>query len=175
MPDIPDMPDVVARAKELDLFASQHDAQLAVHLRAQGSAWSIGFVAQHAKRCGFIPSSMAGRWVMPSLIEGSPPVLFLTFDDQTASVDDPDEVVLRMVMLSFDVPQTEESVQPFVAWQTHAQALSDALDAVITDDQGAELNSASFAAIGGELRQLYKALEVRDVAAGSAAARRLFS
>jgi FtsZ-interacting cell division protein ZipA len=175
MPDIPDMSDVVARAKELDLFASQHDAQLAVHLRAQGSAWSIGFVAQHAKRCGFIPSSVAGRWVMPSSIEGSPPVLLLTFDDQTASVDDPNEVVLREVMLSFDVPQTEESVQPFVAWQTHAQALSEALDAVITDDQGAQLNSASFAAIGSELRQLYKALEVRDVAAGSAAARRLFS
>ena len=40
--DPPDMLDVMARARELDAFASQHDAQLAVHLHARGAAWSIG-------------------------------------------------------------------------------------------------------------------------------------
>ena len=33
----------------------------------------------------------------------------------------------------------------------------------------------AFAAIGGELAQLYRTLEARDLAAGSPAARRLFS
>ena len=46
MADFPDMLDVVARARELDDFASQHDAQLAVHLRANGAAWSVGYVQQ---------------------------------------------------------------------------------------------------------------------------------
>ena len=35
--DFPDMLDVMARARELDAFASPHDAQLAVHLHARGA------------------------------------------------------------------------------------------------------------------------------------------
>ena len=40
--EVPDMLDVVGRARELDAFASGHDAQLAVVLRANGAAWSLG-------------------------------------------------------------------------------------------------------------------------------------
>jgi hypothetical protein len=40
--DFPDMLDVVARARELDAFASQHDAQLGAVLRANSVAWSVG-------------------------------------------------------------------------------------------------------------------------------------
>ena len=36
--ELPDMRDAVARARELDAFAAEHDAQLAVHLRAQAGA-----------------------------------------------------------------------------------------------------------------------------------------
>ncbi len=42
--DFPDMLEVMARARELDAFASQHDAQLAVHLHARGAAWSVGYI-----------------------------------------------------------------------------------------------------------------------------------
>ena len=49
-----------------------------------------------------------------------------------------------------------------------------ASEAVI-DDHGRQLGTESFAAIGNELGQLYAALEGRDLAAGTAAARRLFS
>ena len=49
------------------------------------------------------------------------------------------------------------------------------MDAAVVDDDGRPLSEAGFAAIGGELGQLYEALAARDLAAGSAAARRLFS
>ena len=39
MAELPDMLDVVARARELDSFASDHDAQLSLTLRANGAAW----------------------------------------------------------------------------------------------------------------------------------------
>ena len=55
--DPPDMLDVMARARELDAFASQHDAQLAVHLHARGAAWSVGYIQQHARRHGFVPGA----------------------------------------------------------------------------------------------------------------------
>src|SRR5512144_763781 len=48
MLELPDMLEVAARAKELDAFASAHDAQLTVTLRANGAAWSPGYLQQMA-------------------------------------------------------------------------------------------------------------------------------
>ena len=173
--DFPDMLEAVASARELDNFASQHDAQLAVHLQARAAAWSVGYIQQHAGRHGFVPGVVPGRLVLPSVEEGAPPVLTLTFDSQAALADDPNLAALRDVTLSFDVPQTEATVEPFVAWQASAQALSLGMDANIVDDNGRPLSPEGFAAIGAELGLLYAALQDRDLAAGSPAARRLFS
>lgn len=175
MADFPDMLEAVATARELDAFASQQDAQLAVHLRAHSVAWSVGYIRQHAGRHGFVAGVVPGRLVLPSADEGAPPVLTLTFDPQAALAEDPNLAAVRDVTLSFDVPQTDPSVQPFVAWQASAQALSLGMDASIVDDNGRALSAEGFAAIGSELGQLYAALESRDLRAGSPAARRLFS
>jgi len=175
MADFPDMLDAASRARELDAFASQCDAQLAVHLQARSAAWSVGYIHQHAARHGFVPGVVPGRLVLPSTEEGAPPVLTLTFDSQAALADDPNRSSVRDVTLSFDVPQTDPVADPFVAWQASAQALSLGMDAVIVDDNGQPLSPAGFAAIGNELSQLYHALSERDLSAGSAAARRLFS
>ena len=91
MADFPDMLEVVARARELDAFAGQHDAQLAVHLRAQrrrrgASATCSSMRARH----GFVPGVVPGRLVLPAAEEGAPPVLMLTFDSQAALADEPD-------------------------------------------------------------------------------------
>jgi hypothetical protein len=173
--DAPDMLDVMARARELDAFASAHDAQLAVHLHARGAAWSVGYIQQHARRHGFVPGVVPGRLVYAAAEEGAPPVLTLTFDAQAALADEPDRAAVRDVTLAFDVPQTAPAVEPFQAWQAAAQALAVGMDADVVDDNGRPLSSAGFESIGGELGQLYAALEARDLAAGTPAARRLFS
>lgn len=175
MADFPDMLDVVGRARELDAFASQYDAQLAVHLHARMSAWSVGYIHQHASRHGFVAGAVPGRLVLPSAEDGAPPVLVLSFDSQAALADDPNQAAVRNVVLSFDVPQSDASVQPFSAWQASALALSLGMDAAIVDDNGHPLSPEGFAAIGGELGRLYDALAERDLAAGSPATRRLFS
>lgn len=175
MADFPDMLEAVAGARELDHFAGAHDAQLAVQLRARQAAWSVGYIQQHAGRHGFVPGVVPGRLVMPAADDGAPPVLTLTFDSQAALADDPNLAAVREVTLSFDVPQTDPTAAPFAAWQSAAQALAQAMDANIVDDNGRTLDGASFASIGNELGQLYVALEGRDLAAGSPASRRLFS
>jgi hypothetical protein len=175
MADFPDMMDAASRARELDAFASQYDAQLAVHLQARSAAWSVGYIQQHASRHGFVNGLMPGRLVLPSAEEGAPPVLTLNFDPQAALADDPNQAAVRDVTLSFDVPQTEAAAEPFIAWQASAQALSLGMDAGIVDDNGQPLSPEGFAAIGNELGRLYGALQERDLAAGSMAARRLFS
>ena len=175
MPDMPDMLDATGRARELDTFASAHDAQLAVHLRARAAAWSVGYILQHAGRHGFVPGALPGRLVLSAQEEGAPPILSLTFDAQAALADDPQQAAVRDVTLSFDVPQTSQDAQPFAAWQASALALALGMDAAIVDDNGQTLSGEGFSAIGRELDQLYQALAQRDMAAGSAVARRLFS
>ena len=171
----PDMLDVVGRARELDQFAGAHDAQLAIRLRARGAAWTLGYVQQMALRHGFVPGAVPGRLVLPAQDEGAPPVLTLAFEAQAALAEDPQASSLRELTLALDVPQTPEALEPFAAWQEAARALSRDFEAEICDDRGQLLNLHAFAAIDQELDTLYKALASRDLAAGSLAARRLFS
>lgn len=173
--DFPDMLDEVARARELDQFAGQHDAQLACHLRARGAAWTVSYIQQHATRHGFVPGVVPGRLVLPAREEGAPPVLTLQFDPQAAFAEDPNLVAVRDVTLSFDVPQTAPSEAPFEAWQASAQALALGMEAAVVDDNHQPLSAAGFENIGRELQQLYRTLEERGLPAGSPAARRVFS
>lgn len=175
MVDFPDMLDVVTRGRELDAFASQHDAQLAVQLRARGAAWSLGYIQQQAALQGFVAGALPGRLVVPGAAEGAPPMLVLGYDPQAALSDDPGQAALRDLTLSFDVPQTDEAEEPFAAWYARAQALASAMDALIVDDRGQPLGPPAFAAIDAELKRLYAVLAQRDLAAGSLAARRVFS
>jgi hypothetical protein len=138
-------------------------------------AWSVGYVQQCAARLGFVAGVVPGRLVLPAAEEGAPPVLVLSFDPQAALADDAAAAAVRACTLSLDVPQTDEKAEPFPAWHNAARTLSDDMDATLVDDQGQPVTLHAFAAIGTELQTIYRALEARDLAAGSAAARRLFS
>jgi len=175
MIELPDMLEVAARAKELDAFAGMHDAQLTVTLRANGAAWSPGYLQQVAGRHGFVPGAVSGRLVLPSGEDHAPALLMLTFDARAALSDEPELAAVREATLSLDVPQTPEATEPFAAWQQAARKLADDMGATLVDDQGHSVTLHAFSAIGQELTQMYRALEARDLAAGSASARRLFS
>jgi hypothetical protein len=174
VPDFPDMLDAVARARELDAFANPHDATLSVKLRANSVAWSIGYIQQSAARHGFVPGGLAGRLVQAAAEEAAPPVLVLAFDAHAAMADDAAMAALRELTLTLDVAQTPESAEPFAAWHLAVRSLADDMDATAVDDEGRPLTLQHFAAIHDELNKLYRALAARDMAAGTAVARRLF-
>ncbi len=174
-PDFPEMLDEVARARELDQFASAHDAQLSFTVRARNAAWSPGYVQQHAARLGFTAGALPGRMVLPAGTAGLPPLLGLSFDTQAALAEDPDQSALRQVTLSLDVPQVDRGEQPFTRMRAAANALATAMDGVVTDDNGQPIQPQALDVIGGDLEQLYDTLDSRDLAAGSPLARRLFS
>jgi hypothetical protein len=173
--DFADMADVVARARELDEFAHAHDAQLAVHLRAQGPSWTVGYVQQCAARHGMVPGPLAGQLVLPGADPDAPPLVMLTFDAQAALAEDPDQSALRTCTLTLDVPQSPESEEPFSHWQRLTTLLARDMEGVLMDDDGRAVSVQQFAAIHLELQRLYSALASRELAAGSAAAQRLFS
>jgi len=173
--EFPDMRAEVARARELDAFAGDHDAQLGFTLRARRAAWSPGYVAQNAARQGFVAGALPGRMVLAGAQPGHAPVLSLTFDSQAAMAEDPEQSALREVTLSLEVTHVPRSEQPFVQLRQVAQALARAMDGVVTDDAGQPLTDDAMDRIGADLEALYDALDARDLSAGSPQARRLFS
>jgi ZipA, C-terminal FtsZ-binding domain len=174
-PDFPDMRAEVARARELDAFASGHDAQLGFTLRARRAAWSPGYVAQHAARLGFVAGALPGRMVLPGSQQGQAPILSLAFDPQAAMADDPEQSALRDINLSLEVTHVPRSEQPFVRMRQAAAGLVQAMDGMVTDDAGQPLSADTMDRIGADLESLYDALDSHDLAAGSPQARRLFS
>jgi len=174
-PEFPDMLHEVARARELDEFAATHDAQLSFTLRARGPAWSAGFVHQQATRLGFVPGAIPGRMVLAAGEPGLPPVLDLMFDPRAALSDDPGRSAVASLVLNLDVSQVPREALPFDRLRDAVFALAGAMDGEITDDTGQPLTGAAIDKIGEDLAQLYDTLEQRDLAAGSAQARRLFS
>jgi hypothetical protein len=174
--DAPDMLTVIGRARDLDAFAQSSDAVLTAELRTNGAAWSTGFVQQCAARHGFVAGALPGRLVLPGAAErGDPPMLTLNVDPQAALADDPNQSVVRSVTLTLDVPQTPEAGEPFAAWHRVANDLAREMDASLVDDDGKPIALQAFAAIGQQLRTLYERMAAHDLAAGSAASRRLFS
>ena len=174
-PEFPEMAEEVARARELDQFASAHDAQLSFTLRALSTAWSPGYVVQNAARLGFVAGSIPGRMVLPASERGSAPMLGLAFDTQAAMAEDPEQTALREITLSLDVPQVARAEQPFVRMRESAAALSISMAGVVIDDNGNVITADAMDVIGAELEQLYDTLDERDLSAGSVLARRLFS
>lgn len=174
-PEFPEMLEAVAHARELDQFASAHDAHLSFSLRAVHSAWSPGYIHQSAARYGFVPGVVPGRMVLPSETAGLPPLLSLIFDAQAALAQDPDQSAVRDVALNLEVTYVERTEQPFARMRDIAHALAQAMDGVVTDDSGQPLPEDALNQIGTELEQLYDVLDTRDFSAGSASARRLFS
>ena len=174
-PEFPEMLEAVAHARELDQFASAHDAHLGFSLRASSAAWSPGYIQQCAARQGFVAGAIPGRMVLPAAQTGLPPVLSLVFDPQAALAQDPAQSAVREVALKLEVPNVDRSERPFVRLRDTARLLAEAMDGSVTDDHGQLLKSDVLDQIGAELEQLYDALEARDFAAGSPLARRLFS
>jgi hypothetical protein len=174
-PEFPDMLDAVARARELDQFASEHDAQLSVTLRARQTAWSAGYVHQNAARLDFVAGVLPGRMVLPASVAGQPPVLGLQYDAQAALAEDPAQTAIRDVTLSLEVTHVGRDEQPYVRMREAATRLAEVMDGQITDDNGQPLTSDAMDHIGAELENLYDTLDARELSAGSVLARRLFS
>ena len=166
----------VARARELDQFASAHDAQLIFNLRAIKTAWSTGYVQQSAASLGFVPGSIPGRMVLPASKPGQEgPILGLSFDSQAAMAEEPEQTALHELSLSLDVPQVLRSETPFARMCEIAIALAGSMDGAIVDDNAILVRPEVMEAIHADLEQLYDRMDARELSAGSALGRRLFS
>lgn len=173
--DFPDMMQEVARARELDQFASAHDAQLGFTVRARRASWSPGYLTQQAALLGFVAGVLPGRMVLPSSQLGAAPLLVLQYETQAALAEDPEQSALRECQLSLDVPHVPRAEQPFARLCEVAASLAQGLEGVVTDGSEQVLSPAFIDTVAADLAKLYDALAERELDAGSPLARRLFS
>lgn len=164
--EIPDMMDVMARARSLHQFVTEHDAQLGINLLSNGAPWAINTLLIALEKQGF-DVRPDGRFVMP---DGEGGHLFSLSTNVTVAA----ETTARLTFL-LDVPCVAPQKDGFGAMAACARALSARLDASIVDDGNQLLSDAALDEIAGQVASFYTEMEASQIPAGSNRALRLFN
>ena len=165
-PEVPDMMEVMAEARNLHRFVAGHDAQLGVNLHTNGAPWAISTLLVALEKQGF-DVRPDGRFVMP---DGQGGHLFSLSTNVTLA----EETTPRLTLL-LDVPCVASARDGFGAMVACARSLVGRLDATIVDDYNQALSDAALAEIAGQVQEFYQEMEAADIPAGSTRALRLFS
>lgn len=165
-PEVPDMMEVMAEARNLHRFVAGHDAQLGVNLHTNGAPWAISTLLFALEKQGF-DVRPDGRFVMP---DGDGSYLFSLSTNVTLA----EETTSRLTLL-LDVPCVAPARDGFGAMVACANALVGRLDATIVDDYNQALSDAALAEIAGQVQEFYQEMDAADIPAGSTRALRLFS
>jgi hypothetical protein len=165
-PEIPDMIEVMAEARNLHRFVAGHDAQLGVNLQSNGAPWAISTLLGALEKQGF-DVRPDGRYVMP---DGEGGFLFSLSTNVTLA----EETTARLTLL-LDVPCVAPSRDGFGAMVACAKSLVGRLDATIVDDYNQPLSDAALGEIAGQVQDFYAEMNDADIPAGSTRALRLFS
>lgn len=165
-PEVPDMKDVMGRARSLHQFVAEYDAQLSVNVQGKGAPWAIGTLLGALERQGF-DLRPDGRLVMP---DGEGGVLFSLSTNVTLAA----ETTSRLTLL-LDVPRVAPAHDGFGAMTACARMLAARLDGVVVDDSNQPLTDAALTEIAQQVNDFYGQMEAAQVPAGSSRAQRLFS
>lgn len=165
-PDVPDMAEVMSRARSLHQFVADHDAQLSVNVTSKGAPWAISTLLAALERQGF-DLRPDGRLVMP---DGDGGVLF----SLSTNVALAEETTSRLTLL-LDVPRVGPARDGFGAMTACARMLATRLDGTVVDDAGRSLSTEALDEIATQVNDFYSHMESANIPAGSARALRLFS
>lgn len=165
-PDVPDMTEVMSRARSLHQFVAEFDAQLSVNVQSKGSPWAINTLLSALERQGF-DLRPDGRLVMP---DGDGGVLFSLSTNVTLA----EETTSRLTLL-LDVPRVAPLRDGFGAMIACAKMLASRLDGIVVDDSSQPLSDASLGEIASQVDAFYKQMDASSIPAGSTRALRLFS
>lgn len=165
-PDVPDMTDVMEKARSLHQFVAEYDAQLSVNVHSNGAAWAINTLLAALERQGF-DLRPDGRLVMP---DGDGGILFSLSTNVTLA----EEITSRLTLL-LDVPRVAPLRDGFGAMVACARMLATRLDGTVVDDGNQALSDETLAEIGEQVSAFYSQMDAATIPAGSTRALRLFS
>ena len=166
-PDVPDMADVIEKARQLYQFVSDHDAKLGISIRSNGTPWQVVTLNTALEKQGF-EHRPDGLFVMKDKENGG--VLFtLSTNELPAS-----ETATRLTLL-LDVPCVAPEKEGFSQMVQCGKALCIRLDGALIDDGNQLLTDQFLEEIAGQVNDFYKEMQACSVPAGSGRALRLFN
>jgi len=165
-PEIPDMAEVMEKARALHQFVAEHDAQLSVNVQSKGAPWAINTLLAALERQGF-DLRPDGRLVMP---DGDGGILFSLSTNVTLA----EETTARLTLL-LDVPRVAPLRDGFGAMVACSRMLAARLDGTVVDDGNQALSEAALNEISNQVGAFYSHMESANIPAGSSRALRLFS
>jgi hypothetical protein len=165
-PELPDMPEVMARARKLHQFITEFDAKLSINVEARGAAWMMSTLRPALQRMG-MDQRPDGLLLMP---DGEGGMLFSLSTNPSASGE-----ISKLLTLLLPVSLVAPDRDAFTAMCAFAKSLAQRLTGGIVDDEGQPLSEAALSAIGQDVRAFYASMEEAGVSAGSYRAQRLFA
>ncbi len=164
--EVPDMTDVMKRARGLQQLVSQFDAKLSVNIQSNGAPWDISTLLAALERQGF-DLRPDGRLVMP---DGDGGILFSLSTNETLAA----ETSSRLTLL-LDVPCVAPQRAAYDAMISFARLLGARLGGAVVDDSNQALSDEALKQIAGQVADFCRDMEAAGVPAGSTRALRLFS
>jgi FtsZ-interacting cell division protein ZipA len=172
--DFPDRSQIASRAEELDRFGAGVDVQIGIHLVAndpagfpgtklRGIAEAAGLVLEEDGMFHARDDAGQDLYTMSNL----EPALFVA--------DAMNSLTTHGLTLSLDVPRVANGGAAFGGMVSAAQQLAVGLNGTLVDDNRAPLAQKSLEMIRAKIVEFQDQMSQRGVAAGSAAALRLFS
>ncbi|MBM3365243.1 MAG: cell division protein [Betaproteobacteria bacterium] len=165
-PDLPDMGEVVAKARSLHQLLQEFDAQLSINVRSNAAPWPMATLKPALQRQG-MELRPDGKLVMP---DGEGGLLFSVNVNANPSDDSSAKITLLLPVAL--VPPDRGG---FKAMTAFAKSLANRLSGTVVDDEGQPLPDASLTAIAEQVADFYRAMAQAGIPAGSPLAQRLFA
>ncbi len=164
--------EIIESAKSLDDFAARCDIQLGITVVPKDGLWTLMTIQNVANKAGFLLSRDGREYqrVVSGMI-----IYKLVADQANFLRDDLSQSNVQYVTLLLNLPHVSYEMTPFQLMLDDAKLLAEALNGHLVDDAGRPLVDEAITAIKGQLEEIYQAMTVQGIPAGSAAASRLYS
>jgi hypothetical protein len=168
--------DIIESAKSLDEFAAKCDIQLGITVVPKNGLWNLMTIQTIANKAGFLLSRDGREYqrIVADMI-----IYKLVADQANFLRDDSSVSNVQYVTLLLNLPHVSHELapemSPFQLMLDDAKILAEALNGHLVDDAGRPLVDGAITAIQGQLEDIYQAMTIQGIPAGSAAASRLFS
>jgi hypothetical protein len=164
--------DIIVSAKSLDDFAARCDIQLGITVVPKDGLWNLMTIQNVANKAGFLLSRDGREY---QRVATNTTIYKLIADQANFLRDDSSQSNVQHVTLLLNLPHVSCEIEPFQLMLDDAKLLAEALNGHLVDDAGRPLVEEAITAIKGQLEEIYQAMVVQGIPAGSAAASRLYS
>jgi hypothetical protein len=164
--------EIIESAKSLDDFAARCDIQLGITVVPKDGLWNLMTIQNVANKAGFLLSRDGREY---QRIAADTTIYKLVADQANFLRDDLSQSNVQHVTLLLSLPHVPYEITPFQLMLDDAKLLAEALNGHLVDDAGRPLVEEAITAIKGQLEEIYQAMTVQGIPAGSAAASRLYS